>query len=179
MSVKGGPGVRVRQYPGQHFTVSASGPPVYWRPAWPVYFNGADVAVGFGMVNEIEPRIGGIRISGRDDKGVLLPTGQPRLRLLPDYDSEGRQWVCVRVKVKSDGRIDAKDKEAVTCVVVKDLLIASLGGDFRGQVGLHPLALFRKSGEWFPVTYFHLQHRVAKGKNVSGAEVARHFFWPV
>lgn len=146
-------------------------------------YSGRKVIVGYGTVNNIEPRIGEVRISGRDDEGKPLPGGPPQLKLLEDYDDEGRQWVCVRVEVTEEGKIDEENPKAVTCVVVANLLAGAEQQGFRGQVGLHPLAVFRESGDWFPVTYFHLQHRVATQNHpISGRPepaTARHFFWPV
>lgn len=161
-----GHNIRTRSFgqDGKHVIVSRGVNPAIWSGAFAIALGGDYVTVNFGMVNEVEPEINGVPISGVTAKGERVQ--QPQLSLDDSFDAEGRQWVALRVTVGDDGRFSEKP----TVVVTKNLV----SGD--EKIGLHPLGVFTRTSELHQVTHFNLKHAWLKSiRRDSGP--ARHFFW--
>jgi hypothetical protein len=170
--IRGGPGVRVSRYGSSHI-FSAPQKAWRWDPAFPVSYGGNFVQVGFGLVNDVEPTVKGVPVSGD------LKTGQqPKIEIL-DYDAEGRAWVCLQVKVDlTTGKL-AKEGDSVTVVVKSSAGTQRVGGE-SAEVGLHVLAVVTKDGRVHQVTFFNLSHAIGYPTvdNLGNkSKVPRHFFW--
>jgi hypothetical protein len=166
--IHGGVGASVRRI-GDSYVIGARAEPMTFAPAFALRYFADEIEVGFGTVNDIEPRIGGALISGVEDGGQRPP---PRLRLPDNADVEGRLWICAQVKVNKDGRIDAADVNAVTIVTENNprRFLA------RGDIGLYPLGLIRANEEVWQIAFFNLRHAVVNPAEGTGF---RHFFWSV
>lgn len=162
-----GHNIRTRSFgqDGGHVIVSRGSNPSIWSGAFAIALGGDYVTVNFGMVNEVEPVINGVPISGVTADGERVQ--QPKLGLLKAFDEEGRQWVALQVTVDKNGRF----AQNPTVVVTKD--IGSSGDE---TVGLHPLGVFTRTRELHQITHFNLKHAwVKSARRDSGP--ARHFFW--
>lgn len=162
-----GHNIRTRSFgqDGRHVIVSRGSNPALWSGAFAIALGGDYVTVNFGMVNEVEPEINGVPISGVTDKGVRV--GQPQLNMGDDFDAEGRQWVALQVEVNDDGRFSKKP----TVVMTKDI---RRSGD--EKIGLHPLGVFTRTSELHQITHFNLKHAWVKSVRKDSGP-ARHFFW--
>jgi len=161
-----GHNIRTRSFgqDGRHVIVSRGSNPSIWSGAFSLALGADYVTVNFGLVNDVEPEINGVPISGVTAKGDRVQ--QPQLILEDGFDAEGRQWVALQVEVDDEGRFAKKP----TVVVTKD--IRSSGE----KIGLHPLGVFTITRELHQVTHFHLKHAWIKSiRRDSGP--ARHFFW--
>lgn len=163
MKIHPGHNIRTAKF-GDSVVVSRGSSPFLWGGAFSVVYAGDFFLVNFGLVNEIEPEVRGVPISGVMADGTRVE--QPRVECpKDDFDAEGRLWVALRVEVDDKGRFTAKKATVVTTKQIKS------SGD--EKVGLHPLALLTRGSELHQITHFHLRHAWVTPPQGP----ARHFFW--
>lgn len=137
-----------------------------FRGAFWATFGGEGITIGRGFVNSVEPLISGKKIS--DPEAVL--------KFDEKWDADGRAYVSIAVKVTSEaGRIDPKDKEAITV----ELRTERKSSSDDGLIGYHDIAVLIRDPtvKLFQIAYFSLQHSTAK-KDVGQGKGFRHFFSP-
>lgn len=166
---------RLQILPGKGImlTKSASGTVINSRAAAQAFrgafwttFGGDGVTIARGLVNSVEPLISGKKIS--DPEAVL--------KFDDDWDDEGRAYVSLAVKVTSEaGRIDPKDKEAITVEIRTERKLTSDDG----LTGYHDIAVIVRDPtvKLFQIAYFSLQHSTVK-KDTGQGKGYRHFFSP-
>lgn len=173
--IKAGPGISVMEITGRGAAtiVSARRGAVMSAMAWEVGYGGDYITVGYGTVNEREPRFEGKLISGERGKdGVVRLTKIP----LPKdgWDSEGRQWLVLMVIT---GGKDKDGKEAEVPVVKFMGRAGDLDFPENENMGICPLAVIKKGGAVHQIEYFHLRYRKS-GKVLSdGSGRVYHLFW--
>jgi len=162
---KSGANTRITQNPGG-FIVNFDPPALNWNHPFRILISGNSFSVNVGTVNQVEPTIGGIPISGTDSKGKPIVGGVPKLSVPSDFDSESRAWVALKIVIRPDGSItSAQIVTTSTWPQVSD-----------PYTGWHPIAMFKKiSGTATPYqqTYHNLGHQWMKPSSGLG----RHFFW--
>lgn len=99
--VLAGRNARVARFGGLGQMVSFEARPAVFTGRFRVGLSGSRVTVGYGAINDLEPRIAGRPVSG-DAEGR-----QPELELDAEaYDGEGRSWLAVRITVDPElGRL--------------------------------------------------------------------------
>jgi len=124
------------------------------------------LTIDVGYINQIEPTIGGVPMSGVDATGNSVPGGIPKLSFSGQYDSENRNWIALKTTIKSDGSIIKSEILSINdWPPVLDPFIA-----------WHPLALIKKekgTPQLYQLTYHNLGHQWIKPTTGLG----RHFFW--
>lgn len=156
---------RITQNPGG-FIVSFDAPAPNWDHPFRLIVSGKSFTVKTGLVNQIEPTIGGVPISGIDAKGKPISGGVPSLPIPTDFDSESRNWIVLKVKTKVDG--------SVVSAEIFSTALWPLPLD--PMIGWHPIGLFKKiSGNAAPFqqTFHNLGHQWLK----PASGIGRHFFW--
>jgi len=165
----GGPGVLVSRF-GDQVVLAGRERRGRIDPAFPVLFGGGFVQVGFGLVNDVEPTVGGVPISGKDGE-------VPQIKI-EGYDSEDRSWVMLKVTIDPQTGKFAKSKDAVTVVSMASAGEQRVAGE-SDTVGLHPLAVLTPK-RVHQITFFNLRHAVgypvADGLG-NFSKVLQHFFW--
>lgn len=162
-----GQNIRMRSFgkDGQHVIVSRGSNPTLWGGAFAIGLGADYVTVNFGMVNEVEPEINGVPISGVTAQGERVQ--QPQLELNEKFDAEGRQWVVLQVTVDEDGRFSKKPEVAIVTQLQSS----------KSDVGLHPLGVLTRTMEVHQITHFHLKHAWVKSVRRDDGARPRHFFW--
>jgi len=158
-----GNGTRIRRTPDGS-TISASFADS-WDHPFKVFFAGDSCTIAKGTVDNIEPTIDGVPLSGdaRKKKGI------PTLDLsAPEFNDDGLGWIVVEITVDPD-------QWKTTAAEIKQVDTLTADDKLKGR---HPIALLaqRDGGnpDCFQVEYFNLQHRT-DGKDKTPT---RHFFWP-
>jgi len=167
LTPQAGQGARISRMPGG-FTVSFDAPPLSWDHPFRCMMTGNAVTVSVGLVNGVEPTIGGVPVSGVDAKGNPVSGGVPKLTIGSEHDSEGRNWIVVRVTTDASGKI-LKAEIATTTTWPQDL------GPLVSQ---HPLAVVKTisgSQTIWQQTFHNLGHQWLKPSVGTG----RHFYWAV
>ena len=153
-----------------------------WDHPFKVTVSSKVAVIGNGSVNNLVPQINGAGLDGLDSNGKDV--SPPQLKITGGPSKDLRSWICVQAKVDAKtGRMDAKDKNALTIIHTSTLDPKSGEGGFpdSGQgIGLQPLAMLLWSEDRagikrvFQITHHNLQHRfVRSGTSTAG----RHFFW--
>ena len=156
---------RITQNPGG-FIVSFDAPIPNWDHPFRLILTGKSFTIKAGMVNQMEPTISGVPISGIDSKGKPVLGGAPKLQVPNDFDGESRNWIVLKVTIRADGSIEKAEILSTT----------SWPPVLEPLVAWHPIALFKKiSGTATPyqLTYHNLGHQWIKPSSGQG----RHFFW--
>lgn len=154
--------IRARQF-GDNYMVSRKADPLLFASAFAVQYFGGGFVVNFGLVNDREPEIKGVPISGVSPTGKREP--QPVIANTKKFDEEGRLWVALKVKIDLE---TLRIKEAT--VVCTDRLASD-----NEEEALHALAVLTRADELHQIVHFHLRHgvvRPAQGR-------LRHLFWSV
>ena len=162
-----GRGIQLMDTPQGTAVSAANGAGNFAHP-FAAALSGSTMTFSKGLLNGLEPVIGGTPVSGNPDDG----TPAPALTLDPaQMDGATLQsWACVEVSPKADGTLDP----AVPPVVVH----RSTPTSTNPALGRHPLALILwqagRPSRVFEVTYFNLRYvRTTPG---AGRGLAQHFF---
>lgn len=142
------------------------------------------VTVGQGFVNGYEPIVKGRPISGMLSTGRMSPEGPPVVTGDANFDSHGRIYICVRVKVDpATGRMAVTPGEDDLTIVIEPATRLGTGANagrlFSDAVyWSQPLAVLSDTGHLAQVAHFHYQHYTARRS--PGGLGARwyHFFAP-
>lgn len=167
MKIFPGNNVRTAQF-GSDYIVSRASNPLTFASAFATSFHGDFFLVNFGLLNEAEPTINKVPISGIDREGKPVQGGQPRLFNPDHFDAEGRLWVAV--KVVTEGERNELGIKELSVITTRSLLKENTN-----DTAVHPLALLRKSGEMHQITHFNLRY----SKQTESLGRGRHFFWSV
>jgi hypothetical protein len=178
-SVMAGPNVRLQRMQ-RGICVVAEAPSSNWNHPWRCSLTGFEVKLTAGTVNTLVPRINGVRIDGRDERGKTVTV--PPLKIVSGPGVDLESWVCVQVKVTaSSSAMDEKDKDALTIVHVPDLdpRMIEGGSPDKSGLGLHPLAqiLWKDKAtpeRLFQITHSNLTHRFITARD---GQPSRHFFF--
>ena len=132
--------------------------------SWFCSFSGADVVVGVGYVDGIEPLIDGRLMSGVLADGKADPKGVPRLTLREDlYTAAGKSWIGIRAVIDGEsGKIIAPENGLPELTIVQRREMAE-GDD---KVHFQPIAMMKRPagaktgfGNIHQISYFDFQHR--------------------
>jgi hypothetical protein len=162
-----GANTRILQNPN-NFVISFDPSTLDWSHPFRISQTGKTFTVQLGLINQVEPTIQGLPISGIDKNGKSVVGGAPKLTIASDYDSEGRNWVVLKVTTDELGKI----KEATI------IQTSTWPQPLDPYTGYHPIAMFKKSAGnavLFQQTYHNLAHQWIKPSTGLG----RHFFWAV
>lgn len=161
-----GANTRITQTPNG-FSVSFVPLGLNWSHPFRVVKFGKECTVDLGLVNQVEPKINNVPISGFDAKtGKPVAGGVPKLTIGTDFDAEGRIWVVLKVVIDASGLI--------TFATISTTNVWPKPVD--PFTAWHPIALFKmQAGDarLYQQTYHNLGHQWLKP--LSG--VGRHFFW--
>jgi hypothetical protein len=122
------------------------------------------VTVGHGTVNGWEPKVGGVRISGMDEKGKMLVNGSPVISGPKEFDAYGRTYVSIQIKIDPvsgkfgvGGEVTEDD---LTIVVSKHLKYGNPknSGLASPVYWNHPIAVFSDSRNFGQIAYFNYLH---------------------
>lgn len=96
-------------------TVISGRPNLYKKlSSWKLTFGGGVFSVGYGVVNQKQPTINGITISGDNAKDKT----QPIVKIV-GYDGEGRTWVALQVTTDpATGKIAKASKSLIDPITV-------------------------------------------------------------
>lgn len=176
-----GPGISFTVAPGLGTWVRADVDRGSWSHPFQCALAADAVSVAKGTVNNIIPRIGEVRIDGRDENGKEVTAPQVKLKgARPNRDL--RSWICLQVKVNLKTRqIDTKDKTAVTMIHTADYDPNARGKgviDDGSGTGWQPVAelIWNASGivqRVEAVAHFNQRHVFLPG---TGGNSSRHFF---
>ena len=180
-----GDGARLRSTPAGTI-VGFSASPASWSHPFLVSLTGESTAdIQPGLVNAIEPTIGGIALSGTDRKP------QPKLEFGKlKLDGDGRGYVAVEITCGKKWEILTMEMVQVAYFDSENGEDPPLGsggpsaiGGIPGILGRrvrYPLAMLRKrrTGQvaLFQIVFTNLTHRAQPTDATS--DIARHFFWP-
>ena len=127
------------------------------------------VTVDRGYVNEMEPTIGGVPISGVLD-GEPVASGQPYLSF-----SGAPAWVCLKITPNKDGKLDIlsgqKAGRGVPTSSVTVEINRGISGKSAGSAWSYPIALISQYGKAAQFAYFDISYRAYKK---AGQDAWRH-----
>jgi len=169
MKVFPGNNVRTAKF-GSDYIVSRTAHSLTFASAFATSFHGSFFLVNYGTVNDVEPTIDGVPISGIDSEGKPAEGGQPQLLNTNQFDAEGRLWVAVKVITEEGG--NGRNIKEVTLITTKALLQEN-----SSTTAVAPLALLRDGGELHQIAHFNLKY--SKQNEVPGRPRGQHFFWSV
>jgi hypothetical protein len=161
-----GANTRITQGPNG-FSVSFVPAGLNWDHPFRVLQSGKSITVSPGLVNGIEPTIGGVPISGVSAQGKMLVGGAPKLTLGSDYDAESRSWIVLEVEIGGNG---------TTILEAKILQTATFPTTLETSMARHPLAVIKNTSGTpviHQITYHNLAYQFLKPSNGTGV----HFFW--
>ena len=180
-----GEGARLRSTPDGTI-VGFDAPSSPWSHPFQVSLIGKSAAqIRPGLINAMEPKIGGVSLSGADDKPApTLEFGKLKL------GADNRGYVAV--EITCDGKWKIKTMEMVQVAYFdsengedpppgsgESSAIGGIPG-ISGRRVRYPLAMLRQRStgqlDLFQIVYFNVVHRAQPRNNA--ADVARHFFWP-
>ena len=102
-----GANTRITQNPNG-FSISFVPAGLNWSHPFRVNKQGSDYTVELGLINQMEPTISNVPISGIDAKtGKPVAGGAPKLSIGTDFDTEGRIWVVLKIVIDATGLITA------------------------------------------------------------------------
>jgi hypothetical protein len=163
-----GANTRILQTPNG-FSVSFLPDGMNLKHPFRVLRTGKEFTVELGLVNQVEPTMNNVPISGIDAKtGKPVAGGAPKYSIGTDYDAEGRIWVVLKVVIKPSGIISSA---TISTTNVWPQPLDPL-------TAWHPIALFKKqSGD--PVLYQQTFHNLGHQWLKPSSGLGRHFFWAV
>lgn len=161
-----GANTRITRMPGA-FQVNFDPPGVNWDHPFRCSLTGNKLSVSIGLVNQVEPTIGGVRISGLDAKGNAIAGGPPVITLGNEVDSEGRNWVALKVITDGSGHMTAEILTTTTWPQAATPF-----------VGWHPLAVV-KTISGTPTLWQQTYHNLGHAWLKPSVGIGRHFFWAV
>jgi hypothetical protein len=185
-----GDGARLRSTPDGTIVGFDAASSRWPHPFQVTLFGQSAAQIRSGLVNDLEPKIGDVPLSGTEsDTGLAQPP--PRLEFGKlKLDSNNRGYVAIEITCDEKWKItamqmvqvayfDSENGEDPPAASGGVSAIGGIPGISRRRVR-YPVAMLlqRKSGQLdvMQIVFFNLAHR-AQSRNTQ-SDAARHFFWP-
>jgi len=138
-----------------------------WAHPFAVNFQSGKIKVSTGLIDQMEPTIGGLPISGISSSGTPLKAGAPLLTLENNYDSERRSWIIARCECLESGDIMSAE-----ILQIKNYPTPS-PNVLQADVALAMIKNLSVGGPTiFQIVYHNLSHQWLQPSGAAG----RHFF---
>jgi len=170
-----GPGILLTPRIGGGVTISARRAVTGFAHPWEAFVSSNQAEFNLGLVNGIEPTIGGVPMSGKDGGP------RPKLTLSTElFDSTGRSWLSLRLTRQTDA--SKVSKIAKLELIQTDIYLGQDGGtpEVSEGVALEPIVMLKRAakdraglGVVHQIRFFHVTNWRVRLDNPGGP---RHFF---